>query len=148
MHFICCYMFNGLASLACYHSELTSETMKPFRRFGSTSWMGDQPIAKPLPAQDDTTYKDAVVHSCCKRDSNSRSQFSSVQDPICLRLHGHWDRHITCVCVCVYVYIYTMHHLCLIPTYLYFNFNNNNNNNNPKWLISTNTDDLYISKYV
>jgi hypothetical protein len=34
------------------HSELNSETINPFRYFGRTPWMGDQPVAKSLPSQD------------------------------------------------------------------------------------------------
>jgi len=33
--------------------------MNPFRRFCRTPWTGDQPFARPVPAQDSTTQKNA-----------------------------------------------------------------------------------------
>jgi hypothetical protein len=38
-HFSCC-TFHGLDPLACANSELTSESMNPFRNFGRTLWTG------------------------------------------------------------------------------------------------------------
>jgi len=49
--------FNGLSFLTCPDSELTSETMKPFRHFHRTLWTGNRPTARPLPTQDSTTQK-------------------------------------------------------------------------------------------
>jgi len=37
---------HGLAPLAYSDSELTSETMNPFRRFGRTPWMGNRTITQ------------------------------------------------------------------------------------------------------
>jgi len=37
-------MFHRLGSLVCFNSELTPETMNPFRKFGRTPWIGQQPI--------------------------------------------------------------------------------------------------------
>jgi hypothetical protein len=34
--------------------------------------MSDQPVARPLPTQDNTTQKDADKHPCLERDSNPR----------------------------------------------------------------------------
>jgi hypothetical protein len=38
--------------------------------FGRTSWTGDQPDARPLPTQVNTTQKHADTHPCPKQDSN------------------------------------------------------------------------------
>jgi hypothetical protein len=35
-----------------------------------TPWMGDQPVARPVPTQDSTTQKSADAHPCLERDSN------------------------------------------------------------------------------
>jgi len=45
--------------------------MNPFRHFGRTPWTGDQPIARPLPTEDNTTQriKKADMHQCLERDS-------------------------------------------------------------------------------
>jgi hypothetical protein len=45
--------------------------------FGRTPWTGDQPDAKPLPTQDNTTQENADTHPCLEQDSKSRSQCSS-----------------------------------------------------------------------
>jgi hypothetical protein len=45
--------------------------------FGRTSWPRDQPNARPLPTQDNTTQKHADTHPCPKKDLNLRSQCSS-----------------------------------------------------------------------
>jgi hypothetical protein len=45
--------------------------------FGRTLWPGDQPDARPLPTQDNTTQKHVDTHPCPKQDSNLRSQCSS-----------------------------------------------------------------------
>jgi len=39
-----CCTFHELCPLACSDSELTSETMNPFRHFGRIPWTGDRPI--------------------------------------------------------------------------------------------------------
>jgi hypothetical protein len=44
---------------------------------GRTPWTGDQPNARPLPAQDNTIQKNADTHPCLERDSNPLSQCSS-----------------------------------------------------------------------
>jgi hypothetical protein len=45
--------------------------------FGRTPWPRDQPDARPLPTQDNTTQKHADKHPCSEQDSNLRSQCSS-----------------------------------------------------------------------
>jgi hypothetical protein len=45
--------------------------------FCRTPGTGDQPDARPLPTQDNTTQKHADTHPCPKQDSNLRSQCSS-----------------------------------------------------------------------
>jgi hypothetical protein len=62
-----------------------------FYTYGRTPWTSDQPVARPLPTQDNTTQKDADKHPCLQRDSNPRSQQLTGQDPR-LRPHGHCDR--------------------------------------------------------
>jgi hypothetical protein len=54
---------------------------------------GDQPNERPLPAHDSTTQKDVNKHPCLKRDSNSRFQCSSGDDP-CLKTSDRCDRRI------------------------------------------------------
>jgi len=56
---------------------------------GRTPWTGDQPDARPLPTQDNTTQKNVDTHPCLERDSNPRSQCSR-----CWRQRGHWDRSL------------------------------------------------------
>jgi len=63
--------FHGSGALTCYDSELTSENLKPSRYLGRTLWMGDRPIARPLPANDSTTQKNADIRPRLKRDSNT-----------------------------------------------------------------------------
>jgi hypothetical protein len=46
--------------------------------FGRTPRPADQPDARPLPTQDNTTQKHADTHPCPKQDSNLRSQCSSI----------------------------------------------------------------------
>jgi hypothetical protein len=55
--------------------------------------MSDQPVARPLPTQDNTIQKDADKHQCLERDSSPRSQQPTGQNPR-LRPHGHCDRHV------------------------------------------------------
>jgi hypothetical protein len=52
---------NGLYVVARSDSELTSETMNPFRHFGRIPWTGDRPIPKSLPTQKGTTQKNANI---------------------------------------------------------------------------------------
>jgi hypothetical protein len=42
--------------------------------FGRTPWLGDQPNARPLLMQDNTTQKHADTCPCPKQDSNLQSQ--------------------------------------------------------------------------
>jgi hypothetical protein len=42
-----------------------SEVLKPcFSSSDRTPWTSDQPVARPLPTQDNTTQKDADKHPC------------------------------------------------------------------------------------
>jgi hypothetical protein len=45
--------------------------------FVLTPWTGDNPDARPIPSQDNTTQKNADTHPCPGRNSNLRSQCSS-----------------------------------------------------------------------
>jgi hypothetical protein len=42
--------------------------------FVRTPWAGDQPDARPLPTQDNTTQKNADTYPCLKEDTNAGSQ--------------------------------------------------------------------------
>jgi len=70
-----------LVPLAFSDTELTSETIYHFRRFGRTPRTGDRPIARSLPTWDSTAQKNAGIYPCIERDSNPRSQCSSDQRP-------------------------------------------------------------------
>jgi hypothetical protein len=72
--------------------HLTNRMFLELFRHSRTPWTSDQPVARPLPTQDNTTQKDADRHPCLERDSNPRSQQPTGQDPR-LRPHGHRDRH-------------------------------------------------------
>jgi hypothetical protein len=48
-----------------------------YRHFGRTPGTGDQPDARPVPTQDNTTQKHTDTHPCLKQDSNLRFQRSS-----------------------------------------------------------------------
>jgi len=54
--------------------------------------MGDQPNARPLPTQDNTTQKNEDLQPCLERNTNPQSQCWTVEDRTCLRPLGHWDR--------------------------------------------------------
>jgi hypothetical protein len=67
--------------------------MNLFRTFGRTPWTGDQPDARPLPTQDNTTQKNADTHIHASSGiRNHDPSFRAVEDSTCLRLRGHWDR--------------------------------------------------------
>jgi len=49
-------LIHALGPLACSDSELTYETMNPFRHTGRTLWMGDRPSARHPPTQERRRY--------------------------------------------------------------------------------------------
>jgi len=53
-----------LNHVTCLGSELTSETMNLFRHVGRFPWTEDQPIARPLSTQYNTTQRKADIHPC------------------------------------------------------------------------------------
>jgi hypothetical protein len=57
---------------------------------GKTPWTSDQPIARPLPTQENTTQKDKDRHPCLQRDSNLWSKCPSNKGPR-PRPHGPCD---------------------------------------------------------
>jgi hypothetical protein len=65
-----------------------------YRRFLPRT--SDQPVARPLHTQDNTTQKDADKHPCLERDSNPRSQQPTGQDARLIP-HGHCDRRTYCI---------------------------------------------------
>jgi len=60
--------------LVCSNSELTSDTMNPFRHFGMTPWMMDWSVARHLPSWDSITQKNTDLHSCLEWDFNPWSK--------------------------------------------------------------------------
>jgi len=54
-------MFHGLGPLTSSNSDLTAETMNPFRHFGRTPWTGDLLIPRPVPTQDSTTQMQTYI---------------------------------------------------------------------------------------
>jgi len=68
-------VFHGLGPLVSSEWELTSETMDSFKYFDGTPWTGDQPIARPLPTQDETKREEAGIYPYLERDANSRSYY-------------------------------------------------------------------------
>jgi len=66
-------LHNGsLGSLACSASELTSESMNPFRHFGRTPWTGNSPITGPPPTQESATQNSVNIYPCLEGCSNLR----------------------------------------------------------------------------
>jgi hypothetical protein len=57
--------------------------------FGRTLWPGDQPDARPLPTQDNTTQKHADTHPCPKQDPTCDPKVQAVVDSTCLRPLGY-----------------------------------------------------------
>jgi hypothetical protein len=91
--FIVVVFFQGVDLLASAGSEfIFYETYESIWRVGRTPWPGDQPEARPLPTQDNTTQKNADTHACFNWDSNPRSQCSSGRSSTCLRPLDNWDQ--------------------------------------------------------
>jgi hypothetical protein len=67
-----------LVCLAYSDSELISGTTNLSRHLGITPWMGDRPIARPLPIQDRTTHMKADIYPCLEWNSTLRFQFIPV----------------------------------------------------------------------
>jgi hypothetical protein len=67
-----------------------------FSAVGRTPWTKGQPVARPLPTQDNTTQKDEDKHPCLERDSKPRFQYASDQEP---RLRTQfWGRECSSLC--------------------------------------------------
>jgi hypothetical protein len=63
------------------------------RTFGRTPWTGDQPDARPLPTQDNTTKKNAETHIHAPIGIRTHNpSVPTAEDSTCLRRRGHWDR--------------------------------------------------------
>jgi hypothetical protein len=73
--------------------RLTYEVSRTIETDGRIPWTSNQPVARALPTQDNTTQEDADKHPYFERDSNPRSQQPTGQDPR-LRSHGHCDRRL------------------------------------------------------
>jgi hypothetical protein len=62
------WLYSHLFDLGHFFSSLIVYTV------GRNPWPGDQPVARPPPAQDNTNRINAHRHRCLKWDSNIRSQ--------------------------------------------------------------------------
>jgi hypothetical protein len=58
---------------------------------GRTPWTGDQPVARPLPTQDNTNRINANIHALSGIRTHDLSVRAS-EDISCLRPRGHYDR--------------------------------------------------------
>jgi hypothetical protein len=71
------FLYNIIFPVALQSSKdlgcLTYRRFLELFRHGRTPQTSYQPVARPLPTQDNTTQKDADKHPCLKRDSNPRS---------------------------------------------------------------------------
>jgi hypothetical protein len=88
----------------CYSRWIRPSVLFPFQNLfenfiqtiGMTPWAGDQPVARPLPIQDNTTTrKKPEIHPCLESDSKLRSLCSTAYEKSFLRTHAHFDRHLT-----------------------------------------------------
>jgi len=61
------WLFLGLGSLVCSNSELTCETMNPFRNFGRTPWVGDRPLEISVPTRNNQTKRDVDIYTSMPR---------------------------------------------------------------------------------
>jgi hypothetical protein len=86
------YTFHELGPLACFCSELTSETLSHFRQFGRTPWTRDQPNARPLPTQDSTTEKNVDIICSSTGIRMHDPGIRAVQDQTRLRWRSHRDQ--------------------------------------------------------
>jgi len=65
--------------VVCYEAEFNFSEFFNLWAFGRTPWKGDQPDARPLPTQGNTTKKNVDTYPYLERDSNQQSQRSSCQ---------------------------------------------------------------------
>jgi len=75
-------VFQGSGLLACSGSEFVFWNLWMYWTVGRTPWTGNQPDAKPLPTQDNTTRKSAETDPF-EWDSNPRPQCSSDIRQLC-----------------------------------------------------------------
>jgi hypothetical protein len=76
-----------------FRFRFISETMNSIRCLGMTAWMRNLPLARPLPAEDNTTKKDAGIQPCLERDNHDPS-VRAIPDNKRLRPRAHWDWNI------------------------------------------------------
>jgi hypothetical protein len=74
----CCYTFHVLGPVTFSDSELISGTLNRFREFDRTCWTGDQPIARPVPTQDNKTQKFAYIHASSGIRTQDHSRCSQL----------------------------------------------------------------------
>jgi len=66
--------------------------MNTYRNFGTTPWVWDRPIARPLPTRENTTQKNVDIHPCFERVRTTMSVFQRSKTKTGLTPRGHWDR--------------------------------------------------------
>jgi hypothetical protein len=67
----------------------SSETYESIWTVGMTPWTGDQPDARPLPTQDNTTQKNADTHIHVSSEIRTRDpSVRAAEDSTCLRPRG------------------------------------------------------------
>jgi hypothetical protein len=76
----------------CSKTELSFETINPFRHFGRNLWIGDRPVARPLPTRGSTTQKNADIPHESNGIRNHSPCVRKFQDHTHLRLHRNCDR--------------------------------------------------------
>jgi len=79
--------------LARSESQLTSESMSPFRHVGSTPWIGDRPI-KRLYLHRRAQHRKTLTYNHASSGILTRDLSVRVhQKHRLLRMHDDWDRH-------------------------------------------------------
>jgi hypothetical protein len=82
--FLC---LDGLGFVACSRSELINSEMWTLQIVGGTPWTGDQPVAKPLPTQDNIN---ADIYASSEIRTHDLSVLAG-EDLSCLRTRSHCD---------------------------------------------------------
>jgi hypothetical protein len=73
--FVCLfiYLYSCRSHLKHRASVKRFVSLQFLKTVGRIPWMGDKPVARPLPTQDDTDTINADRYSCLEWDSNPRS---------------------------------------------------------------------------
>jgi hypothetical protein len=82
---------DGLGRLVCAQSEFINSEIKFLQTVGKIPSMGDQPVPKTLPKQENTN----TINVDRQPPSEIRNHDLSIwtgEDILCLRTRSHWDR--------------------------------------------------------